>query len=685
MRAIAEKIFSNYLPTARLKDEQWQAIESLLLGNRVLVVQPTGWGKSIVYFIAAKIFRDQCRGLTIIISPLLSLIRNQLEAARQMGLNAYTLNSDNSEEWENINIAIHQNNCDILIVAPERLQSKTFREQTLPLIQQYAGIGLIVVDEAHCISDWGHDFRPKYKKIVQFANTLQYQVPMLATTATANTRVANDIKAQLGNSILEIRGSLIRNNLNLKIADTPNTPSKLGWLVEHLKGNTLTGTGIIYCTTQSETERVAEWLIFNGISAAAYHGGIRQAEVKEELENQLINNKIKVLVATIALGMGFDKKDVRFVIHYNMSTSLVSYYQEIGRAGRDGLAAEIILLYNKNDIENLTKLITSGFTVFEEYEKILQLIQEAPGSIYDIMSRHNISSKQLTKILDLLEADFLIYKDGPKYYRSANTNQQTLLQNRNILDTKIHELRLMKTFANLSNECLMNFLVKHLGETREINCGKCMNCQQEWSPLYKVSTANVALAEEYLKNIALLIKPKRKWPQGVQKLCGMIPTMYQASEGRALSLYKKEGIGALVLKNRYEDLYFSDELVNYCAEYIRSNYAALNSPQWLLAVPSLRNPYLLTNFVDRLSKELNIPYYQVLSKVHHSEEQKFMKNANKQVENIKDSFAVIHTPLNGSVLLIDDIMNSGWTFTICAKKLLEAGCNSVTPLALSRT
>ncbi|WP_337982744.1 RecQ family ATP-dependent DNA helicase [Lysinibacillus sp. C5.1] len=686
MREIAEKIFNNYLPGENLKDEQWQAVDALLNDNRVLVVQPTGWGKSIVYFIAAKLFRDQNKGLTIIISPLLALIRNQLEAAQKMGLNAYTINSDNTDDWEEVNEAIRNNSCDILVVAPERLQSNSFKDTTLLLIQQAGGIGLIVIDEAHCISDWGHDFRPKYKKIVQFVNTLEYQVPMLATTATANVRVANDIKQQLGNSIIEIRGSLLRNNLKLKVVGVPNSYYKLGWLLEHLKRGTLEGTGIIYCTTQKETERVAEWLSLNGISAAYYHSGIRDVTIKEELEQRLINNDLQVLVATIALGMGFDKKDVRFVIHYNMSTSLVTYYQEIGRAGRDGLDAEIVLLYCENDIESLEGMIKNGFTSFEEYENVLNLIQNGPGSLYELMSRHNISQGQLTKILDLLEADGLIYKDGPKYYRSANPIEYSLLQNKNILDSKLQELMLMRNYAHIDKSCLMDFLIYNLGEPEKIVCGKCDNCVNDSSPLYNVDERYVEKAEIYIKQLGLNITPKTKWPSGgVGDLRGNIRANLQFKQGKALSLYKKEGIGELIIRNRYTDLYFSDELVNYCAQYIRDNYSALNSPEWLTAVPSLRNPSLLPDFVMRLSQELSIPYKQVILKTQHSEEQKFMKNSSKQVENIKDTFEVNDYNLQGRVLLIDDIMNSGWTFAICAKLLMEVGCESVTPLALSRT
>lgn len=687
MRTHAEEIFNNYLPNEKLKDEQWKAIEYLLNGERVLVVQPTGWGKSVVYFIAAKLFREQNKGLTIIISPLLSLIRNQIDAARQMGLNAFTLNSDNQEEWDIVNSAISNDNCDVLIVAPERLQSDSFRNHTLPLIESKSGVGLIVIDEAHCISDWGHDFRPKYKKIVQFVNTLKKQIPMLATTATANQRVANDIKEQLGDSLKVIRGRLGRNNLKLKVVGAKNSNEKLGWLAQHLKNGNLEGSGIIYCTTQKETERVARWLEYNGILAEYYHGGIRDTTQKESIEQKLINNEIKVVVATIALGMGFDKKDVRFVIHYNMSTSLITYYQEIGRAGRDGEEAEIVLLYCENDIDFLEKMLKSGITSERDYNNILDIITDSPASIYEIMNQYNLPKSQLEKIIDLLEAENLIYKDveSKKYNRSVNLNQLSLIKNKNILDSKNQELNLMKSYSILSDECLMNYLITNLGEEQVIKCGVCMNCLETDSMLFKVDIAFVNDAESYLKEQALIISSKAQWPSGgVGDLRGKIAANHQFKEGRALSLYIKEGIGEIVIKNRYEDKNLSEELVDYCVEFIKENFEALNSPEWLTAVPSIRNPDLVPSFVERVSAKLGIPYKQVIVKSKDTEEQKFMKNANKQVENIKDSFELNVSNLSGRVLLIDDIMNSGWTFVVCAKKLNEAGCESVTPLALSK-
>lgn len=687
LKELADKIFKSYLPNKELKPDQWKAIELLLENKRALVVQPTGWGKSVVYFVAAKLLRKQNKGVTIIISPLLALIRNQLDAASEIGLNAYTINSDNTERWDEVNQAIVDNECDLLVVAPERLHSKLFKGKTLPLLERGPGLALIVVDEAHCISDWGHDFRPKYKKIIQFVNTLENQVPMLATTATANERVTDDIKKQLGNHIEILRGSLVREKLNLRNIHMKNSYEKLGWLDYHLRNNNLKGSGIIYCTTQKECERVTDWLVSRGIDASFYHSGIRNKKEKEEIENKLINNELKVVVSTIALGMGFDKKDVRFVIHYNMSSSLITYYQEIGRGGRDNEGAEIVLLYSPNDREVLERMITSGIVNEEDYLNILQLITLEPKSVYDLMDYYNLPQREIGKIIDLLEAESLIYKDEhtKKYNRSANVNPISL-ENTKIKNSKLDELNLMVAYAENKSECLMNYLISHLGEQATLNCDNCQNCDPYPSPLSEINAISTQQAEQFIKQQKLVIRPKTKWPIGGSNgMRGNIHTSFQSLEGRAMSFYQKEGLGELVIKNRYYDKHFSDELAYYCAKFIYDHYQELNRPQWLTAVPSLRNPSLVPDFARRVAESLKLPYKQVLVKVKDTPEQKNMKNANRQAGNIMDAFNVNGDILSGPVLLIDDIMNSGWTFAICAMKLKEAGCENVIPLALSKT
>lgn len=338
---------------AVFKEDQLEAIESVLNREKTLVVQRTGWGKSMVYFIATKLLREQNEGPTILISPLLSLMRNQIESARKIGINAVTINSSNDEEWDEIDELLSRNQCDILIVSPERLSNQRFINNTLPLIENNGGIGFFVVDEAHCISDWGHDFRPDYRRIVRIVNGLSPNVPILATTATANNRVVRDIEEQLGNDLKIMRGTLKRESLRLSVLHMPDHAKRLAWLAEQIPQ--MNGTGIIYCTTIGECDRVSSWLQSQGINALPYHS---RCEDRELLESKLIRNEIKALVATDALGMGFDKPDLGFVFHYSMPGSLVSYYQQIGRAGRSLSNADVVLLFQK-----MINLYTKGLLI----------------------------------------------------------------------------------------------------------------------------------------------------------------------------------------------------------------------------------------------------------------------------------------------------------------------------------
>ena len=331
----AESLLQNALnkSNAKFRDGQWEAISELLQNNaRFLVVQRTGWGKSLVYFIATKLLRDRGSGVTLLISPLLALMRNQIAAAERIGVKATTINSSNQRDWDKIQAQLLTNQIDILLISPERLANQDFLENTLLPISR--NIGLFVVDEAHCISDWGHDFRPDYRRIVRILQALPPNIPVLATTATANNRVVDDIKNQLGSTLKISRGALTRNSLQLQNIYLDSQAERMAWLAEILPQ--IPGSGIIYTLTVADAERLTNWLIIKGINAKAYHSKLdpnsqRNAELREQLENQLLNNEIKVLVATVALGMGFDKPDLAFVIHYQRPGSVVHYYQQVGR------------------------------------------------------------------------------------------------------------------------------------------------------------------------------------------------------------------------------------------------------------------------------------------------------------------------------------------------------------------
>ena len=326
------------LSNATFRDGQEEAIRHIVEGRgRLLVVQRTGWGKSFVYFIATNLLREQGHGPALLISPLLSLMRNQLLAAQRMGVRAVTINSDNPNDWDSIERAIINNEVDILLISPERLANERFQTQVLS--QVAARIALLVIDEAHCISDWGHDFRPHYRLIERIVRALPPNLRLLATTATANDRVMDDLQAVLGPQLDILRGDLNRPSLLLQTIRLSTQEERMAWLAEQLPN--LPGSGIIYTLTVRDANRLSDWLKSRGINVEAYTG---QTDSRDELEQNLLDNKVKALVATTALGMGFDKPDLAFVIHYQTPGSVVAYYQQVGRAGRALESAYGVLL-----------------------------------------------------------------------------------------------------------------------------------------------------------------------------------------------------------------------------------------------------------------------------------------------------------------------------------------------------
>jgi ATP-dependent DNA helicase RecQ len=666
---------------AVFKEDQLESIESVVNRKKTLVVQRTGWGKSMVYFIATKLLRELGGGPTILISPLLSLMRNQIESAKKIGINAVTINSSNDEDWEEIDSLLSTNQCDVLIISPERLSNTRFINSTLPLIESNGGIGFFVVDEAHCISDWGHDFRPDYRRIVRIVRGLSPDVPVLATTATANDRVVKDIKEQLGNDLKIIRGSLSRDSLRLSVLKIPDHAERYAWLSENL--TLLNGTGIIYCTTIGDCERVSSWLQSKGINALPYHS---RCEDRELLENKLIRNEIKALVATDALGMGFDKPDLSFVIHYNIPGSLVSYYQQIGRAGRSISSADVVLLFSEDDKTIHENFIDSSLPEQGYMQTILDLLVQYGGlSIYELLSKVNFSLGQVNQCLKLLEIDQLIFKQGTKYYRSAREINNELLKNQNVHQTKIAELNKVIEYG-ITSECLMKFISTELDDIYLEDCGNCQNCIGRNIYNEEISMELLLEANRFLNNRSIVIEPKRQWPpHGVGALKGKIGVELRNEEGRALSLYGTAGIGRKVKVARYDNGYFGEDLVEAAVQFINSKWNMNPRPQWVTSVPSLRNPLLVSDFARRVAQKLELPYVEVINKVKETKEQKHMKNSFQQAANIIDAFSVQQVCSSTPVLLIDDIMNSGWTFTICGALLRNAGSGPVIPFALSTT
>ncbi|MFH1739917.1 MAG: RecQ family ATP-dependent DNA helicase [bacterium] len=670
---------------AAFREGQWEAIRELVESySRVLLVQKTGWGKSIVYFIAAKLLRESGAGPALLISPLLSLMRNQIGMAERIGIDALTVNSANTEEWDEVEENLRQDKCDVLLVSPERLSNRRFIEETLPLIYQRKGVGLFVVDEAHCISDWGHDFRPDYRRIERILRGLPRTVPVLATTATANNRVVADVAQQLGPGITVLRGPLARASLRLQTIRLADQSERFAWLAQHLPK--MPGSGIIYCLTIDDCERVSAWLLANGIDAPAYHARLTSDE-RVDLEGRLLCNEAKALVATVALGMGFDKPDLGFVVHYQRPGSVVAYYQQIGRAGRAVENAYAILLNGREDDEIQNYFIRTAFPDVVQMSRVIDALEadDAPDglTVNQLESRVNLPQKRMEQCLKFLELDGAVLREKRVYHRTVNPWTPDEERSRGITQLRCRELDRMREFVD-STTCLMEFIALELDDPHARPCGKCSCCAGEIISS-SVDPERVQEATLFLKRSSHRIRPRQKWPPGVfPDRSGFIPKEIRNAEGRALCIYGDAGWGRAVAVGKYRDGCFSSHLVRAAAELIRKRWRPEPAPTWVTVVPSLRHPDLVPDFASRLAAQLGIPFCRAIEKVHETAEQKTMENSAQQAANIAEAFAAVSAEIRPSpVLLVDDMMDSGWTFTICGTLLREAGSGLVYPFALA--
>jgi ATP-dependent DNA helicase RecQ len=680
-------------PIASFRDGQWESIDQLLNRRRVLVVQRTGWGKSMVYFLATKLLREQGAGPTLLISPLLSLMRNQLEAAQRIGVRGRTINSTNNEEWEQIQSELTSNQVDVLLISPERLANNDFRQNVLAYIAN--NIGLFVIDEAHCISDWGHDFRPDYRRIVRVLQAIPPNVPVLATTATANNRVVNDIKSQLGQNIIVQRGSLVRKSLKLQNINMPSPAARMAWLAQTIPR--LPGSGIVYTLTQRDAMRVTEWLQISGIDARAYHADIPDQQdgssAKEEMEQQLLNNEIKVLVATVALGMGFDKPDLGFVIHFQRPASVVHYYQQVGRAGRAVDDAYGVLLCGEEDDHIADFFIRAAFPPQQHISEILKALDGSNNGLSTLEMQRilNLRKSQIDKTIKFLtvESPSPIIKIGSKWQVTAAATAYQIDQDyvKAITDIRLAEQQQMRDYMEHAS-CLMAFLQGALDDPSPTSCGQCKICNPRalLDETYDDELANRAAL--FLRRSYQPLLPRRQWPATnmftQSPLSGYHIAQDQlAEEGRALSLWRDAGWGELVAHGKYHTNRFADELVIACVEMLRA-WAPNPPPQWVTCIPSLNYPECVPNFSARLADVLGLPFVPCIEKVLDNPQQKYMENSYQQVRNLDGAFDVNLAPENYKpCLLVDDVVNSGWTFTVASALLRKAGCSAVYPLALA--
>lgn len=666
-------------PGAEFRPGQGEALAAVMRPqSKVLLVQGTGWGKTLVYLLATQLLQERSAGPTVVVSPLLSLMRNQVAAAQAAGIHAAAMTSENSREWEGIRSRLIRGETGVLHVSPERLAYGGFRRGVLQQLPR--GIGLLVIDEAHCISEWGHDFRPDYRHVLRLVRGVQRHVRVLAMTGTATARVVSDLEEQLGGGITVLRGSLARPSLRLQVIPLRSQARRLAWLAAYLPR--IAGSGIIYCLTRTAAETVAEWLSQRGIYAPAYHAGLTPAE-RQRREELLLANECKALCATVALGMGFDKPDLAFVIHYQRPKSLVDYYQQVGRAGRAIPEAYGVLLCGDEDESIVDYLAAMGSPSAEEQASVLSALEEGHAlGTAQIEAVVNLPSSRIVLSLKQLRADGVVgWRDG-RWYRRGVPWQPDYSRSASIAAHRVAERERVAAMVRTSG-CLMEFVVRELGDAWASPCGHCANCghpvfASRLSPLVVCAARHAAMLRHPQ------IRPRVMWPPSAPPAEPTpIDPHLRLRQGMALCLCGDPGWGKLITQGQQQGKAFSRRLVRASVQAVRQ-WAPRPTPTWVTSVPSQRYPALVQGFAQALARRLGIEYRAALVRAADTAPQREMRNDAHQAANARAGFRVVpRAVLFGSpVLLVDDVVDSGWTLTVCGALLAEAGAGPVFPFAL---
>lgn len=674
------------------RDGQWEAIDHIVnQRGKVLCVQRTGWGKSMVYFVSARLMRAEGAGVTLIISPLLALMRNQIEAARRLGLRALTVNSTNRDDWDHVRDELLADQVDLLLISPERLANDEFVGSTLQPIA--ARIGLLVIDEAHCISDWGHDFRPDYRRIGQVLARLPVNISVLATTATANRRVEQDVAAQLGGTVEIQRGPLVRESLALQNMHMPGPADRLAWMADQIPQ--LPGSGIVYTLTIRDADRVAEWLRQNNVEAHAYHKDI-PVEQKLKLEQALLANEVKCLVATTALGMGYDKPDLTFVIHYQTPGNVVAYYQQVGRAGRAIPVAYGVLLSGEEDDDINEYFRESAFPSEWQVTRILDALEAADEGlkVREIERAVNLRQSQIEKVLKLLVVEPMspVLRIEGSWYRTPNPYQLDRQRIAHLTAQREAEWGQMKRYQ-ANERCLMQFLADALDDSNAQACGKCAVCLGRAVLPLELQRNTHINAQRFVRHSEMPLELKKQWDiealalyQSVFGWRGLnIPAQLRGEEGRVLSRWGEPVWGELVSRGKAQG-HFDDELVDASVDLIRNRWGAVAPVAWVTCIPSSRHPNLVPDFAARLAAALGVPFRAVIEKSRETGPQKNMENRFHQCHNLDGAFTIRpEAGTDEAVLLIDDVVDSAWTLTLAAALLRQTGTAVVYPFALAAT
>jgi ATP-dependent DNA helicase RecQ len=683
-------------PTATLREDQWRAIEALVVQRRrALVVQRTGWGKSAVYFVATALLRAQGAGATVIVSPLLALMRNQIAAAERAGIKAHTINSANMEEWDDVQRAVAAGEVDVLLVSPERLNNPGFRDTVLPKLAKETG--LLVIDEAHCISDWGHDFRPDYRRIRTLLHELPSGIPVLATTATANARVVNDVAEQLAGAddatnTLILRGNLDRESLHLGVVNLPTGAHRLAWLGEHLKN--LDGSGIIYTLTVAQADEVAAFLRGRGYPVAAYSGRTETAD-RLAAEDDLLHNRVKALVATSALGMGFDKPDLGFVVHLGAPASPIAYYQQVGRAGRGVARASVLLLPGREDEEIWRYFDSVGFPPEQLVRRTLSALADAGRAMSTAALEVSVelNRSRLEAMLKVLDVDGAVRRvtggwtaTGAEWVYDADRYAR-------ISEARRQEQQAMRDYISTS-QCRLEFLRRQLDDPQAAPCGRCDNCTGPfWAS--DVSEQAVAASRAELSRPGVPVESRRMWPTGLVAagldLSGKIPAAEQAETGRALGRLSDIGWGPrlrTLLDDETPDGPVPDDLLAALVDVLRE-WEWEQRPTAVATVPSRRRPILLASAGEQLAALGRLQWLRSLQPPAQPDRNASRTNSAHRVRALHGAFGVdprqraLLESGDQVVLLLDDLIDSGWTAALAARELRRAGAAAVLPLAFA--
>jgi ATP-dependent DNA helicase RecQ len=667
-------------PAAEFRPDQREAIEDIVAERaRVLCVQRTGWGKSAVYFVATALLREAGAGPTLIISPLLALMRNQIAAAERLGLRAHTVNSTNRDEWDQVRRLLAAGTVDLLLISPERLNNPRFREDMLPVFA--ASVGLLVIDEAHCISDWGHDFRPDYRRVKDMLDALGPEVAVLGTTATANDRVVGDVMEQLAGEkndrLRSYRGPLARTSLRLEVVERPRPAERLAWLVEQLPS--LPGSGIVYTLTKRDAEQVSTFLTANGIAARSYSGEQETAD-RIATEERLLDNEIKCVVATSALGMGYDKADLTFVVHFQAPGSVVSYYQQVGRAGRGVDHADVILLRGDEDRRIQDFFIERAFPAQERVRAVLDDLEIAGRdgrTVNQLMGIVNLGKGRIEAMLKILDVEGAVRRAGNRWeavpgsdwsYDAERYEQVTALRRA--------EQTAMAAYGT-DGRCLMRVLQEELDDPGPQDCGRCSVCT---GPRFADPPAArlVELAQRHLRSRPLELEVRKMAPDAGGTM-RKIPENARTEPGWALARVGDGGWWPAIERGlRAESL--DDEIAVALADIVRGSGTSV---AWVTTVPSARRGDVCTRLGERLADELGVRQLPLIARTEPRPPQREMANAVQQAANVRGAFAVTATPPAGTGILLDDQRFSGWTLAMVGGQLRQAGAQAVLPVVLA--